>query len=153
MRGVIVIAAALMTSCDRGAATGEPSGPIPGYSHAIATRVCGERDGPALGVYMTPTESADDPPPRPYLMILVNEAPEVVVGRSWSWNGANETAGAGECARVGPCAGFPLGRILVGAFGADSAIDVRVDLGRESGERVRGVVSARWVSRPLGPCP
>ena len=130
----------------------DPESPQPfsEYPFALATPSCGPADGPAMAIFLTPTEVSDVPATPPYFQFFLTRSAAELEGRTWLWPSADETASAWECTMAGgACAGSPTGAIALGHFAADSAIAVTVDLRREGGQRVRGQFTARWHSRPL----
>ncbi|HSA55515.1 MAG TPA: hypothetical protein VLE53_07410 [Gemmatimonadaceae bacterium] len=133
------------SSCD------DPESPRPlsEYPFALATRSCGPADGPAMAIYLTPTE-ATDLPVVPYFQFYLMRSPAELEGRTWVWPSADETVAAWECTVTGgACAESPAGAIALGRFAVDSAIAVVVDLRRQNGERVRAHATARWLGREV----
>jgi hypothetical protein len=139
----VLIAIAALAACSSGGTTTPPAG----FPHAQWTPQCGPADGPAIGVYLASTTIDDGVPSAPYVHVMLYEAPAVLDGRTWSWEGDSQFGSARLCTTAQDCVPSSTVSIDIQSFGADSTLSARVDLRFAGRDPVRGMVQATYRPR------
>jgi hypothetical protein len=144
--GRLLIAAVAILACSSGGTTNPPAG----FPHAQWTPQCGPADGPAVGLYLASTAiDGAEVPAAPYVHVMLFEAPSVLNGRTWSWEGDSQFGSARLCTRAQECTPASAVTVDMRSFGADSTLRAVVDLRFPGRDPVRGTVQAAHRPRTL----
>ena len=121
------------------------SAPPVGFTHAIATHMCGPADGPAVAIYLARDPVTSLQPTTPYVRIYVWQPASALAGRAWLLVGSKSEGGAWFHSTGSDYEFATGGYAIVSSVSSDNTIEGKVNITFPNAGRIRGGFRAVWV--------